>query len=76
MVMVYKVTAVTYNVHCVTTNWNKWFLCQVDTPEVLRCSAYSKHDAEGLGYKTITGNTNGFRYGWLLALLNQPVLVG
>ena len=71
MVIVYKVAdqpgPVTSNVQCLTTNWNKCVLCQVDTPDVLRCPAYSKHDAEGVGYNTITDNINGFQQGLLLA---------
>ena len=58
---------VTSNVQCLTTNWNKCILCQADTSDVLHCPAYSKHDAEGVGYKTITDNINGFRQVWLLA---------
>ena len=44
----------TSNVLCLTTNWNKCVLCQEDTPELLRCPASSKRDAEG--YKTIADN--------------------
>ena len=50
----------TSNVLCLTTNWNKCVLCQEDTPEVLRCPASSKRDAEGVGYKTIADNIKGF----------------
>ena len=42
----------TSNVLCLTTNWNKCVLCQEDTPEVLRCPASSKRDAEGRGLVT------------------------
>ena len=70
-VVVYKVVdqpgPVTSSVKCLTTNWNKCVLRQVDTPDVLRCPAYSKHDAEGVGYKTITNNINEFQQGCLLA---------
>ena len=49
MAKVYKVVDQpgTSNVLCLTTNWNKCVLCQEDTPEVLRCPASSKRDAEG-----------------------------
>ena len=71
ILMVYKVAGqpghVTSNVQCLTTNWNRGVMCQIDTPDVLRCPAYAKHEADGVGYKTIIGNINGFRYGWSLA---------
>ena len=62
MAKVYKVVDQpgTSNVLCLTTNWNKCVLCQEDTPEVLRCPASSKRDAEGVGYKTIADNIKGF----------------
>ena len=62
MVKVYKVVDQpgTSSVLCLTTNWKKCVLCQEDTPEVLRCSASSKRDAEGVGYKTIADNIKGF----------------
>ena len=50
----------TSNVQCMTTNWNKCVLCQEDTTEVLRSPAYSKCDAEGIGYNTITANIMSF----------------
>ena len=54
MAKVYKVVDQpgTSNVLCLTTNWNKCVLCQEDTPEVLRCPASSKRDAEGRGLVT------------------------
>ena len=71
MVIVCKVAdqpgPVTSYVQCLSTNWNKCVLCQVDTSDVLRCPAYSKHVAEGVGYTTITDNINGFQQGWLPA---------
>ena len=51
---------VTSNVQCLTINWNKSVLCQEDTPEVLRCPPYSKGEAEGVGYKTVTDHSMGF----------------
>ena len=53
-------TNATSNVQCLTTNWNKCVLCQVDTSDVLRCPAFSKYDADGVGYKTSTDDINGF----------------
>ena len=50
----------TSSVQCLTINWSKSVLRQEETPEVLRCPAYSKCDADGVGYKTVTDNSMGF----------------
>jgi len=50
----------TLNVQGLTRNWNKCVLCQEDTTEVLGRTAYSKCDADGIGYNTITANIMSF----------------
>ena len=62
---------VTSNVQCLKTNWNKCVRCRVDTPDVVRCPANSKHDADGVGNKTITEISMGFdRVGCLSKTFN------
>ena len=53
-----------------TTNWNKCVQCQEDTPDVLRCPASSKRDADGVAI-----NIKGFdQVGCLPKTINLSML--
>ena len=42
-------------------DWGKYVVCQQVTGEVLKCPANSKHDRDGVGYKTLAENSLVFK---------------
>ena len=61
---------------CITIDWNKCVLCQIETSESLPCPASSKRNTKGAGYKTMAKNLQEFGEAQLLAKNNKFVSFG
>ena len=49
-----------------TTDWNKFVLCEEDTDEILKCPSNSAHGTDRAGYKTIAEHVTALNNIWCL----------